>query len=63
MQERQGWERPGWFYLTKKLKIMPYDYGGYYKTPKNKNDEYRAILEKEYSFQFSLYDNMVSFKN
>ncbi|XP_076161806.1 sarcosine dehydrogenase, mitochondrial-like isoform X3 [Ptiloglossa arizonensis] len=59
MQERQGWERPGWFYLTKKLKIMPYDYGGYYKTPKNKNDEYRAILEKEYSFQFSLYDNMI----
>ncbi|XP_043254567.1 sarcosine dehydrogenase, mitochondrial isoform X1 [Colletes gigas] len=59
MEERQGWERPGWFYRNKKLKVMPYDYGGYCEIPRNENDEYRAILEKEYSFQLSSYDNII----
>lgn len=63
MEERQGWERPGWFSLNKKVEIMPYDYGGYYGMPKNKNDEYREILEKEYNFQISPYDNIVSLSN
>ena len=59
MEERQGWERPGWFSLNKKIEIMPYDYGGYYGMAKNKNDKYREILEKEYNFQISPYDNIV----
>ncbi|XP_054008164.1 sarcosine dehydrogenase, mitochondrial [Hylaeus anthracinus] len=59
MEERQGWERPGWFYLNKKLKIIPYDYGGYYNKPKNENYEYRTVLEKEYSFHLSPYDKII----
>lgn len=64
MEERQGWERPGWFNLTKKIKIMSHDYSGFDKTLSNQThqtDEYRNILEKEYSFQLSPYDNIVRF--
>lgn len=56
MEERQGWERPGWFYSGNKIQMMPYDYG----VPRNERDEYRQILEKEYSFEFSSFDDIVS---
>lgn len=62
MEERQGWERPGWFNLTKKIKILSHDYSGCDTTlgdQAHQTDEYRNILEKEYSFQLSPYDNII----
>lgn len=61
MEECQGWERPAWFSPTNKVEILSYDYGGHYGTAKNQNDYYRTILEKEYSFNFSSYNEIVSY--
>lgn len=61
MEERQGWERPGWFLLNNKtVAPLPYDYGGYYDKPKNTNDIYADILKTERTFQFPPHDNIVS---
>ncbi|XP_060812640.1 sarcosine dehydrogenase, mitochondrial [Bombus pascuorum] len=59
MEECQGWERPAWFSPTNKVEILSYDYGGHYGTEKNQNDNYRTILEKEYSFNFSPYNEII----
>ncbi|XP_012238092.1 sarcosine dehydrogenase, mitochondrial [Bombus impatiens] len=59
MEECQGWERPAWFSPTNKVEILSYDYGGHYGTAKNQNDYYRTILEKEYSFNFSSYNEII----
>ncbi|XP_017789303.1 PREDICTED: sarcosine dehydrogenase, mitochondrial [Habropoda laboriosa] len=59
MEERQGWERPGWFSSTKNVEIMPYSYGECCGTRKKRNDIYRAILEREYNFNFSPYHNII----
>lgn len=57
MEERQGWERPGWFYSNNNnIQMVPYDYG----VPQNVKNEYREILAKEYSFNFSSFDDIVS---
>lgn len=61
MEERQGWERPGWFLLNNKTAAaLRYDYDGYYDTPKNTNDIYADILKTERTFQFPSHDNIVS---
>nr|XP_033339035.1 sarcosine dehydrogenase, mitochondrial [Megalopta genalis] len=59
MEERQGWERPGWFYPSHKVQIIPYNYEKLSVTPGNERDEYREILEKEYSFELSPFDNII----
>lgn len=60
MEERQGWERPGWFLPDNKtVKILPYDYGGYYDTTKNADDAYADILKAECTFNFSPHDDIV----
>ncbi|KAK9296853.1 hypothetical protein QLX08_009258 [Tetragonisca angustula] len=59
MEEYQGWERPAWFSQTNKVKILSYDYGGYYGVAKNQNDDYRELVEKERGFHFSPYDEMI----
>lgn len=48
MEERQGWERPGWFLKNKAVPILStiYDAEG------KKNEEYRNILKTEYTFNF-----------
>lgn len=57
MEERQGWERPGWFLKNKTAAILPY---------KNntmiikENDEYRQILETECTFDFPLHHDIVN---
>lgn len=58
MEERQGWERPGWFHLTNKVNVMPYK-----ETRGNQIDQYRDVLENEYNFQLSPYDSTVSIEN
>lgn len=60
MEERQGWERPGWFLLDDKTAVLPYDYGGYCDKLKNTNDIYADLLKTEYTFDFPLHDNIVS---
>ncbi|XP_011259661.2 sarcosine dehydrogenase, mitochondrial [Camponotus floridanus] len=60
MEERQGWERPGWFLLNNKTAAaLPYDYGGCYDTPKNTNDIYADVLKTEYTFDFPPHDNII----
>ncbi|XP_072748351.1 sarcosine dehydrogenase, mitochondrial-like isoform X2 [Anoplolepis gracilipes] len=60
MEERQGWERPGWFLLNNKTAaVLPYDYGGYYDTPKNTNDTYADVLKMEHTFHFPPHDNII----
>ncbi|XP_011689604.1 PREDICTED: sarcosine dehydrogenase, mitochondrial [Wasmannia auropunctata] len=60
MEERQGWERPGWFLPDNKTApILPYDYGGYYDTPKNTNDTYADILKTECTFDFSPHESII----
>lgn len=62
MEERQGWERPGWFLSDgKTAAILPYDYGGQYGTPENTNDVYADILKTERTFNFPPHDDVVSF--
>lgn len=61
MEERQGWERPGWFLPNNKTAaVLPYDYGGYYDIPKNTNDIYADVLKTEYTFHYPPHDNIVS---
>ncbi|XP_076233334.1 sarcosine dehydrogenase, mitochondrial-like [Calliopsis andreniformis] len=48
MEERQGWERPGWFYSTETISTIG-----------NQSDEYRSILENEYTFQLSPYNSTI----
>ncbi|XP_078045792.1 sarcosine dehydrogenase, mitochondrial-like isoform X2 [Augochlora pura] len=59
MEERQGWERPGWFYPSQKVQIIPYNYEKSCETLANEKDEYREILEKEYSFELSSFNNII----
>lgn len=57
MEERQGWERPGWFLKNKTVTILPYKYD---TTISKGNDEYRQILETECTFDFPLHHNIVN---
>ncbi|XP_046739990.1 sarcosine dehydrogenase, mitochondrial isoform X1 [Diprion similis] len=52
MEERQGWERPGWFLSEGTVQIPPYDYYGSYGSPKNENDKYSKLLQQDYTFNF-----------
>lgn len=60
MEERQGWERPGWFLPDTTVDILPYDYDGHYGTPKNTYNAYADILKTECTFDFPPHDNFVS---
>ncbi|KAG7197764.1 hypothetical protein KM043_001583 [Ampulex compressa] len=59
MEERQGWERPGWFLLDKTVNLLPYDYYGCYDLPRNEKDEYRALIEADNTFSISPYDRII----
>lgn len=61
MEQRQGWERPGWFLPDNKTApVLPYDYDGYRDKPKNTNYTYADILQTERTFNFPPHDNIVS---
>ncbi|XP_014477949.1 PREDICTED: sarcosine dehydrogenase, mitochondrial isoform X2 [Dinoponera quadriceps] len=60
MEERQGWERPGWFLPDNKTAaVLPYDYDGYYDTPKNTKHVYADILKTERTFDFPPHDDII----
>ncbi|MPC31556.1 Sarcosine dehydrogenase, mitochondrial [Portunus trituberculatus] len=51
-QERHGWERPGWF-ASSPMPVLPYDwYGAYETTPSHAEDQYKALLFNDYTFDF-----------
>ncbi|CAK9810550.1 Sarcosine dehydrogenase, mitochondrial [Anthophora plagiata] len=56
MEECQGWERPGWFSSTENVEITLYNG---YGTSGNMHDAYSTIVEKERSFNFSPYNNII----
>ena len=60
MEERQGWERPGW-YLKQGTAVVPsYDYYGSYGKEKHKDNKYINLLSGEHSFDFPQHFNNVS---
>ncbi|XP_043191499.1 sarcosine dehydrogenase, mitochondrial-like, partial [Amphibalanus amphitrite] len=59
-QERQGWERPGWFCLQSgPAPALPYDWYGAYDTPVHENHVYADNLKKEYSFDFPPHHSVI----
>ena len=60
-QERLGWERPGWFTPDCKPQINEYDYYGAYDNERNIS-QYEELLTKDYTFDFPLHHDTVSFK-
>jgi len=57
-QERQSWERPGFFDSSKTFPVHPYDWMGQYGHKSN-GGEYRDAVNHEYTFDFSKSHKMV----
>lgn len=54
MEERQGWERPGYFLKNdEKVEVQAYDWYGNYGHSKNEDTKYAEKLKGEYKFGFS----------
>ncbi|XP_063232668.1 sarcosine dehydrogenase, mitochondrial [Bacillus rossius redtenbacheri] len=51
-EERQGWERPGWFTTGGPAPVPPYDWYGAYGTPHNNGSSYVRHLTADYTFGF-----------
>lgn len=61
MEEKQGWERPGYFRKeSKPTVVQPYDWYGNYGHSRNEDTMYEDILKNEYRFGFSENHNLVS---
>ena len=60
MEERQGWERPGWYLKEGTAPVPPYDYYGNYGSTKHEGNRYIELLSQEYSFDFSPHFDNVS---
>lgn len=60
-QERQGWERPGWFDKEHApAPALPYDwYGAYDDHPSHQGYTYYKNLQKEYSFDFPQHHHVI----
>lgn len=59
MEERHGWERPGYFLPEDTVVVQPYDWYGYYDYPKNTNTNYEETLKKEYTFNFPEHHDLI----
>ncbi|XP_032706749.1 sarcosine dehydrogenase, mitochondrial-like, partial [Lontra canadensis] len=51
-QERQGWERPGWFTPQGTAPVLQYDYYGAYGNEAHRDYAYGRLLGDEYTFDF-----------
>lgn len=60
MEEKQGWERPGYFLKGDKQVVQKYDWYGNYGNAENLEYNYKEVLKKEYKFGFSENHNLVS---
>ncbi|XP_037949767.1 sarcosine dehydrogenase, mitochondrial [Teleopsis dalmanni] len=59
MEEKQGWERPG-FFLTKPAEVLSYDYYGSYGNQKHKDNVYEHVLEGDLHYgRFSDHHNLI----
>jgi len=66
MEEKQGWERPGFFLPTgsKKAVVQPYDWYGSYGHQRIQDSEYEKVLEGDLHYsRFSEYHDLVSGSN
>lgn len=57
-QERQGWERPGWFNHCP-TPVQPYDWYGAYGTPLNSDQRYYNALKLDYGFDFPKHHDLL----
>ncbi|XP_015921050.1 sarcosine dehydrogenase, mitochondrial [Parasteatoda tepidariorum] len=51
-QEKQGFERPGWFSSDGPAPVLEYDYYGSYGNSEHKNYAYIERLKEDYTFEF-----------
>lgn len=58
-QERQGWERPGWFNPQETAQVLDYDYYGAYGNQAHKDYAYSRLLGDEYTFDFPPHHHMI----
>ncbi|XP_050073770.1 sarcosine dehydrogenase, mitochondrial [Anopheles maculipalpis] len=59
MEERHGWERPGYFLPDETVVVQPYDWYGFYDHPKNANTHYEEALKGDYTFGFSEHHDLI----
>lgn len=59
MEEKQGWERPGFFLNGDDAIVQMYDWYGYYGHRENVNTHYEAALKGDYNFGFSEHHDLV----
>lgn len=59
-EERQGWERPGWFSPKGPAPVPQYDWYGSYGTPRNSDVRYENMLKADHTFGFSKSHQIVS---
>ncbi|KAJ9576455.1 hypothetical protein L9F63_006668, partial [Diploptera punctata] len=58
-EERQGWERPGWFSPKGPAPVPKYDWYGEYGTPRNSDVRYENLLKGEHTFGFTRSHNII----
>ncbi|XP_063887251.1 sarcosine dehydrogenase, mitochondrial-like [Scylla paramamosain] len=58
-QERNGWERPGWFHSSP-VPVLPYDYfGAYDHTPAHADHPYYSLLTQDNTFDFPVHHDVI----
>ncbi|XP_045326226.1 sarcosine dehydrogenase, mitochondrial isoform X1 [Leopardus geoffroyi] len=58
-QERQGWERPGWFTPKGTAPVLRYDYYGAYGNRMHEDHAYGRLLGDEYTFDFPPHHDVI----
>lgn len=60
MEEKQGWERPGYFSKGKRFEVAPYDWNGFYGYKKNEPNVYEELLSGDCKYDFSDHFKLVN---
>ncbi|XP_055839450.1 sarcosine dehydrogenase, mitochondrial [Episyrphus balteatus] len=50
MEEKQGWERPGFFLLKDRADVLPYDWYGSYGHKRHENSAYEKVLDRDLKY-------------
>nr|CAD7572946.1 unnamed protein product [Timema californicum] len=58
-EERQGWERPGWYSPNGPAPVPDYDWYGAYGTPRNTDQTYEKLIKGDYTFGFTKNHNLI----
>ncbi|XP_068608878.1 sarcosine dehydrogenase, mitochondrial-like [Brachionichthys hirsutus] len=58
-QQRNGWERPGWFSQEGPAPVKDYDYYGVYDFKEHVDYKYRELLAREYTFDFPAHHDVI----